>query len=380
MDLYYELRRYKAKLIKVLRTFTYYFEYLFWLIFSFSKFKKYPKIVKSILVINHGALGDIFCSLKTIYNLSLNNPKINLSYLVEEPFHQNFRFLEKLMKIKIITTKELSEKNFDLTIIFNSFQNLSKHRDNLGFCIGNEYSGAKGAFYSIRDLFINRKQKPLYRHKLKQEIEIVKLAGLKIGNTLKGFNKINNEKVDSLLKKNKIKDFAIIHPSGRNFADILKQGKIPNLAWPFERFSEIADYLAENYGYDVIISGSKEEKFIGDILINKCKNKKKVINFSGKLNIEELASLVSRAKLVLSVDTATAHISEFFDVKTVTLFGPTFLEEVRPYGSKDKFISICHPEKCIQDRRKGYCHGDRNICMESISVAEVKKAINNLNI
>ena len=105
------------------------------------------------------------------------------------------------------------------------------------------------------------------------------------------------------------------------------------------------------------------------------RNQKRIFNFSGEFNIEELTSLVNKAKGVVSVDTSIVHIAEFVGTPIVALFGPTFPEEVAPYGDERKQVTVCHAEKCVQDRRKGACYGKRNICMDSIKTEEVKKAV-----
>jgi len=126
----------------------------------------------------------------------------------------------------------------------------------------------------------------------------------------------------------------------------------------------------------VIITGSKEEAFIGDKVLSYSRNKKGIFNFSGEFDIPELSSLVSLAKTVVSIDTSIVHIAEFTGTPIVALFGPTFHEEVGAYGDKNKQVNLAHPEKCIRDRRKGEAYDKDNICMRSISTGEVKKAIN----
>ena len=129
-----------------------------------------------------------------------------------------------------------------------------------------------------------------------------------------------------------------MHPAGRNFSKIIKDGRMPNLAWPFERFSETADYLTEKYNLKVLITGSKEEKFIGEIVSKKCKNKLKIYNVCGDFSFMEITTIMQKAKLLVSIDTASIHIAEFTGTPVIALFGPTFPEEIGPYGDKKKIF------------------------------------------
>ena len=81
------------------------------------------------------------------------------------------------------------------------FPKIKQNIKNLGYCIGNEYSGLKASFFSMKNLFINNKIMPLWRHKIMQEIGIAKLAGLEISEKLIPLEKIKSNKVNNFLKK-----------------------------------------------------------------------------------------------------------------------------------------------------------------------------------
>jgi len=377
MNFSYKIKQFNAYIKLVLRKFSYFFEYLFWLIFSFNKFKSFPKEVSKILIINYGAIGDVFSSMKTTYNLALSNKNIDFFILVDDKSYKEIKILEKYLNFRILSEKDIKKNKFDVTIIFNPSEHIKKYLDRLGFIVGNEYHSLIASLKSFNKLYLNRKIPPLWRHKMDQEMEIAKLAKIKINEPLRAVSKINNSNVKNSLNK-KIKRFAIIHPSGRNFAQLIQQEKIPAMAWPLGRFAKIADYIIEKYKLDVIITGSKEESFIGEKVISYMKNKNNVINMSGKYSIAELPSLLSLSSLVISIDTSAVHIAEFVGTPVIVLFGPTFPEEIGAYGNPKTQSNLCHPEMCIRDRKKGASYDNSNICMSSISIEEVKNAIDRL--
>jgi ADP-heptose:LPS heptosyltransferase len=357
---------------------SYWAEYLSWFLLSPAKFVKKPKNARKVLIVNQGALGDSFVSLRAAHNIKTSNKNVDICLLVDEKSYEPVKEIAKELDIEVIQGRDLRNTRFDLTLLFSYFKYIRECRKNLGFVVGNEYHGLGGSVRAMFDYFINRKNPPLWRHKMRQEIEICRRAGFKIPEKLVSYKVEENKRTKNLLDKKTIGKFAIIQPAGRNFSKLMKAGKNPALAWPLERFAAIADYLIENHGLDIIVTGAGDEKFIGDKVIDLMKNPKRAFNFSGMVSIHELASLVSSAKAVVSVDTGIVHIAEFTGTPIVALFGPTFYEEVGAYGNPEIQANIRHPEECIRDRKKGASHDKENRGMCSISIEEVKKAVDRI--
>jgi len=364
MKLGYFLRNQVSKLHQFLRRVSYLFEYLLWLIFSFSKFKKHPLKVNKVLIINYGALGDIFVSLRIIRALKANNKNITFYFLTTEEYRDKIRFLEKDLGIKVINEDELKE-GFDMSIFLSPSYFLKEHRKYLGYCVGNEYSSAKASFLSFNGLFLNKKRFPKMLHKVEQERYVCRLAGLKISN-----DRCKNP-------CNKSKKFVVVHPSGKNFVEIFRKNKIPAYSWPLDRFSGIIDYISKKYGYEVILTGTKEEKEIIEQVIGNTHYKKKIHNFAGKLNVKNLVKLVDSSKLVIGIDTSIIHIAEFTSTPVIVLHGPGFPEVVGSYGCENQ-RNLKSKARCIKCRKKSECPERENICMKSISIEEVKNAIDEL--
>lgn len=374
----YKLKQLIARIHQLVRMGSYYLEYFFWLIFSLSKFKVFPKNIKNVLIVNYGALGDMFSCSRIICNLVKSNPNKKF-YLVGYDTHLNkIKKFEKELGFKILNEKEIDKEKFDMVLLFSFTDRLKNKFKNKGFSVGNEYSSIRESLKSTFNLFINRKVFPRFvkRHKLLQEIRICKKAGLKIKYPLQSLNKKRVKNVNLFIKKNKIKKFIVIHPCGLNFSKIIGENKIPRLAWPLKRFSKIADYIINKYDYDIVITGIKDEKFILDKIKKECNNKKRVNLFCG--DVEEFTDLMNRGGLLISIDTSAIHVAELVGTPIIALFGPTFPEEVGPFGDFKKQIVIQHRNKCIIDRQKGVCKKNRNRCMESINLEEVKKAVDKI--
>lgn len=370
MDYYYRFLQFKAKLIGLTRYSTYWYEYFLWRIYSkFRKNKPFPSKLKKVLIVNHGALGDVFTSLRVALTLIRDNKGIKIDFLCGDSEMEKVRFIGPKINLRFVGLKSLNIIDYDEILLFSaSSEEYSKLIG--GFIVGNEYSGIYSSLLSHHKSFIDKKIKPSIknRHKVEQEIRICQAAGLKIKMPLATFKnkKPNNER------------YAILHPSGRNFSDIIKQGKIPAMGWPSERFANIADYIIEKYKMDVFVTGEKNDKIIADKILEEVTNKEHITNLSGNLSIKGLMEVISKADILISVDTSAVHIAEFTGTPVIALFGPTFPEEVGAYGNEDIQINLFHKDKCIRDRQKGPSHDKQNICMGAITTKEVKSSINRL--
>jgi ADP-heptose:LPS heptosyltransferase len=369
MKLGYFLRKKTSQTHQIFRRLSYITEYLSWFLFSTSKFKKMPKSedIHKILIINEGALGDVFCSIKVAHTLKIKEPNKEISLLIPENLVKELKFLECSCGINIISEKDLNHLKFDITFFFTLNKKFAKYKGNLGFCIGNEYAGISDSFNNLNNLFLNRKVFPRHLHKYIHEFNIIKKAGINL-------NFINSPqvKINQKLKINR--DFVVMHASGKNFSEIFNEGKIPAYSWPLERFAHIADYISDEYNYQVILTGTKDESFINEQIIFLAKNKKHIHNLAGKLDIKSLVAMTQKAKLIVSIDTSMVHIAELINTPTVALHGPGFPDINGAFGNNNQ-INLFHPEKCVKCRRKSACPEGENICMQSITTEEVKKNI-----
>lgn len=147
-------------------------------------------------------------------------------------------------------------------------------------------------------------------------------------------------------------------------------------AWPQSRWVKIIKYLTLKN--EVIVIGSKEEAPLVKKLLKKVKSKR-VIDLSGRINIEILITMMPMFKLFIANDGGPAHIASATGIPVISLFGP---ETPTRYGIFNKnSISLYKPSPCspcfeaYADKVPG-CENPK--CMENISIKDVKEAINGL--
>lgn len=171
----------------------------------------------------------------------------------------------------------------------------------------------------------------------------------------------------------------------------------PIKCWPIERFSQIADWLVNTYGLDVYLCGGASEREASDNLIAVTHHKEHIHNKVGNTSFKEWASIVEHAELVLGNDSATLHIAAAYRRKCICVAGVYDKFQFFPYlvdelaDGESLPVTIYKDKPCAYCRTKGYFAGSGNpqcqsaikqgkcaLCVEEITVEEVKRAIKKL--
>lgn len=108
--------------------------------------------------------------------------------------------------------------------------------------------------------------------------------------------------------------------------------------WAPERYAEIAEFLLA-HGFQVIICGSMsayEQETAAKIqqLAPNC------LNLAGKTNLKQLAALIKQADLVVSSDSAPAHIATTQGTPVIGLYAIHNPRRTGPYQDLDKVVSV----------------------------------------
>jgi ADP-heptose:LPS heptosyltransferase len=109
--------------------------------------------------------------------------------------------------------------------------------------------------------------------------------------------------------------FAVVHPGSAR----------EEKHWPAARWAEIVRHLHGQHGIPVILTGSSdplEQAHLAEIR-RECQDLPPENDLSGKLALLELAAVLSRAEIVLGVDSAAMHLAAAWSRPQVALFGPT---------------------------------------------------------
>lgn len=159
------------------------------------------------------------------------------------------------------------------------------------------------------------------------------------------------------------------------FIIIAPGSKWPTKRWKKDGFLELSLLILENTNYDIIFTGDKYDKDIINYIVSKIppKYKNRINKLTEHLKISELMFVISKARVVVSNDSAPQHLACGFDVPVLAIFGPTTRElGYYPYG-KDSVVIEALKVKCRPCGLHGHmaCPKKDHACMESINVQDV---------
>ena len=144
----------------------------------------------------------------------------------------------------------------------------------------------------------------------------------------------------------------------------------PQKHWLDSHWFELAELIDRQYGLRVLMLGGPGDVEHADRLVENSV----IENRAGAYSLDESAAVISRASLLVGVDTGLTHIGVAFGVPLVALFGST-----RPYrktGNENAMV-IHHDLPCAPCRRHPTC-GGRYECLTEITPPEVMSAITGL--
>jgi ADP-heptose:LPS heptosyltransferase len=148
-------------------------------------------------------------------------------------------------------------------------------------------------------------------------------------------------------------------------------------SWPADRFARIARTLVTAEKAHVILTGAAADRPLTEFIARQAGVP--CLNWAGELSLLELAALIRRMDLYVSIDSGPAHMAAALATPLIVLLGPAIVEQTRPMPSDPSgaIVRILHePVPCAP------CYGTHlmnvcqdNICMKSIDAGTVEDAI-----
>ena len=292
--------------------------------------------MKKILIISSNRLGDCILSSGLIDYCKSQFKNSKITFICGKIPYDLFRYHSQLNTVLSFKKKKFSIHWFLLwfKVFFNVWELVIDLRGSL-----------IGFFLISKNTKIYRKSKLEIQHKV---ISISKLVSDKVYNPY--LNPINSEKKYSSFKKIKfLKKLKLIGVS----ASANWIGK----QWPIEYFTELIQKLLKEKkfkDYRFIFLGSEQERTDAELI---CKNfnNTEVINFVGKLKLNEIFYVLKECNLFIGNDSGLMHFSAALNVPTIGLFGPSDIRQYRPWGEMTTTISTPEtPEELMNNKQFSY--------------------------
>lgn len=264
-----------------------------------------------------------------------NNPVIDEVMVFDYKAKQNS--LGKMLDM----VKEIKRHNFDLSISFDR-----KLRPAI-LCF---LAGIPTRVGADR-IFDDKPSKVtwLYTDTIKIKHDIVNtLQAETYQEIVRGFTGLNGHEVPvfaNLTKKNHEKAEMLLSrlPKSDKVIALCVKGTFGLKTWPKEYFATVVNELNQKYNAAFLVVGAPGDRAYSDEVIKEIGLP--VENFCGDTSLTDLAALISKVDLFVTVDTGATHIAATTGVKMVTMYGCTSPKRWHPFNKNARVMSY-DPECC----------------------------------
>lgn len=275
--------------------------------------------INSILAFRNDRFGEFLLTIPAFWMLKQNYPQAQLDLVVNEnvrPLAQRIPFLNRLIVWEnrkhrlgeiLKFSQELKRGRYGLSVIFNPSRELNIISFSAGIPIRAGYD-RKWGFLLNRKIKDSKEQG--LRHEVDYNLELLNTIGIKVNPSAARFplETKNQDFADERLNELGISDnnFIAIHPYSSNPEKELKQDK----------FRQLCAGLLGEIPYKIALIGGQEEAMSSGAF---CEGLP-VIDLTGKTTLLELAGLLKRSRLLVTVDSGPMHLAGVLGTPVVAIF------------------------------------------------------------
>jgi ADP-heptose:LPS heptosyltransferase len=154
--------------------------------------------------------------------------------------------------------------------------------------------------------------------------------------------------------------------------------------WPGISFAQVAERIYAQTGWHGVVCGSPADREMAERICARCSAP--LLNWAGRTDLPQLATLLSTAQLLLTNDTSAAHIAPAVGVPTICIMGGAHFGRFMPYVVEqmdDRPLprAITHQMPCFGCNWQCIykpSSGTPVPCIEQITVTDVWYAISEL--
>lgn len=342
-------------------------EYLLYLLLSPFKFKKFPKHIRKVLVVDLFNIGDLIVATPVIRALRYHYPKAQIDMLVKKSMQAVLANNPHLNHTIPYTTENetlqrIQKEGYDLGIILHpgslkvSFLLL---RGGVKYRIGCTKAGityGKG-FFLHKKIFPNNR----WQHKSEDNLDVIR--AIKIQPLDKHLEIYAAPETEKKMK-------TILAKKPRPWIGISATSKHWTQQWYPERFAKVANHYISSLGATIIFTGLQNERDQIVQISQHIAKKKNVLDLSGKTSFHELTALIKNLDLLITIDSSPLHIASATNTPVLALFGPTIPTFWGPTGENSSYIWK-EEGACVGCRRYCCIYRKDHECMRSITAKEV---------
>jgi heptosyltransferase II len=296
----------------------------------------------NIAVFTKNWIGDVIFETPAIRVIKENFPDAHLiavtsrrcvEILQVNPYVDEVIIFEENFFLKLKLVLALRKKQIDKAFLFHrsgtraQIAYLGGIKERIGYD-----TNRRGSFLTHA---ITEPEEPI--HDVQYFLDLLRLAGLNVQGDYHYklyFSETDCQRAEQLIRENGFESERLIAINpGANWAP---------KRWPSAYFRELAHKLINQFGVQVILTGSGDDQAVANEILNGKANSQ-IISLCGKTTIRELGALYSMCRLVISNDTGPLHVAAGVGANVVGIFGPTQPLETAPLGSgKNVLVQYAH--------------------------------------
>jgi heptosyltransferase-2 len=285
-----------------------------------------PKTYQNILVVRTDRIGDVVLTTPAIKAIRQSYPGARISVLVSPVTHDLVNgnpYVDEILLddrqgrhkgfigfLRLV--HEIRIKQFDLAIIFHTKKryNLVCYAARIPLRLG--YKNEKFGFLLSLPL---KDTRPLgEKHEAEYCMDVLKAIGIE-NNELDVFVPAQKEAEDwaiNWMRENNLRpnDLIVVHPGSSD----------PAKCWPLVNFASLIDRLIERYSLKIVLIGSPQTAPLALDILQKVRRASGVLNLTGKTSVAQIASLLRRARLLVSNDSGPVHVAAGVGTSVISLF------------------------------------------------------------
>lgn len=124
--------------------------------------------------------------------------------------------------------------------------------------------------------------------------------------------------------------------------------------WPARQWCQLLDHLHDHHQLPVVMTGGGWEFERAHLEEIRSGTRANLLNLQGQISLLQLAGVMARARLAITVDTAAMHLAASFRIPQVALFGPTNPFHWAPRHPRAVVLQAgVSPGQALQPRQSG---------------------------
>lgn len=158
--------------------------------------------------------------------------------------------------------------------------------------------------------------------------------------------------------------------------------------WRPENFAQICDWLIEQTGYRIVFCGGENDILAAEEICRRMIRTGRAMTFVGRLALSQSIQIISNAIFAFGNDTGAIHIAAVYGVSSAAIVADREWGRFFPYETEVEAEEDCFPipihanvfcKGCVLEGGDGCrlqkAESERLMCIESISVEQVKQAL-----